>query len=367
MQYNNLDRRVDALTGEVRSLAGSLAGSKAAAILAGARRDAGIAEDGNYRGDPFLKALADARRGDPEANAHIKAVLGTSAATGQAIVPNNFVADLSAATATRNVFRQVMSVNTGITGAGVDIPYELTSISRAIVQSAYGSNKEVRDFQFGEATATLYTYAQIADIGNQLLRQSGGAAEAAARRRLAESFGIAESDAIVNGTGSNQPLGILTAILQFGDIAATKYTLNSETRVAALAGGISKLDTRGVTPNAVVMNPTDYWEMLTETLGTSGSGGWAMDPSNGPFSGAPQMDVWGIPIYRCPELPAGTALVADWTAFDIWIGQEFRIDVSTEGGNRFDQNVTGFRAEEEFGFNAEPGVRTLKVVKVLGL
>jgi hypothetical protein len=29
--------------------------------------------------------------------------------------------------------------------------------------------------------------------------------------------------------------------------------------------------------------------------------------------------------------------------------------------------VTGFRGEEEFGFNAEPYVRTGKFVKVLGL
>jgi hypothetical protein len=38
-----------------------------------------------------------------------------------------------------------------------------------------------------------------------------------------------------------------------------------------------------------------------------------------------------------------------------------------EAGSRFDQNVTGFRGEEEFGFNAEPYVRTGKFVKILGL
>ena len=52
---------------------------------------------------------------------------------------------------------------------------------------------------------------------------------------------------------------------------------------------------------------------------------------------------------------------------DIYIGSEFRIDVSSEAGNRFDQNVTGFRGEEESGFNAEPYIRTGKFVKVLGL
>ena len=45
----------------------------------------------------------------------------------------------------------------------------------------------------------------------------------------------------------------------------------------------------------------------------------------------------------------------------MYIGSEFRIDVSSEAGNRFDQNVTGFRAEEEFGFNATPLCRDRQV------
>ncbi len=85
------------------------------------------------------------------------------------------------------------NVTSGVTGAVVDIPYEITGITAAPLQGAYGSNKDVRDFSFDRATATLYTIAQIADVGNQLLRQSNGAAEASARRRLGRSFGIARS------------------------------------------------------------------------------------------------------------------------------------------------------------------------------
>lgn len=47
-------------------------------------------------------------------------------------------------------------------------------------------------------------------------------------------------------------------------------------------------------------------------------------------------------------------LVGNFSDCQIFIGDEYRIDVSSEAGNRFDQNITGFRAEEEFGFNAEP-------------
>jgi hypothetical protein len=67
------------------------------------------------------------------------------------------------------------------------------------------------------------------------------------------------------------------------------------------------------------------------------------------------------------NLSVGTALAGPWADCDMYIGSEFRIDVSSEAGNRFDQNVTGFRAEEEFGFNATPYVATGKFVKILGL
>lgn len=373
MKYPRSPREIEA---DIASLAHEIdtsypsASVKAAAILAGVQRGdrydtSDIGE--HYTGQPFLKAMVLARRGDPEANSYLKGVLGTSDATGQSIVPNAFVAQLSDVARARNIFRGLMTVTTGVRAAAIDIPYELTSVSAALLQGAFGSNKDIRDYSFGQATATLYTIAQIADVGNQLLRQSGGVAEAQAKRRLGDSIGLAESNYIVNGTGSSQPLGILQAIMARGDILANKYALNTESRVSALAGGIAKLDARGVTPTAIVLNPTDYWTMLKETLGTSGAGGWAVDPAAGAASGQPTTTLWGLPVLRCADLASGTGLVADWTAFDIYLGNDFRIDVSSEAGSRFDQNVTGFRAEEDFGFTAEPAVYTGKVVKVTGI
>jgi hypothetical protein len=93
---------------------------------------------------------------------------------------------------------------------------------------------------------------------------------------------------------------------------------------------------------------------------------------------------------RPSGFPAGQLVRADQGRLGIYIGSEFRIDVSSEAGSRFDPNVTGFpvrvprrlrprtpeprqraarargRAEEEFGFNATPYLATGKFVKVLG-
>jgi HK97 family phage major capsid protein len=347
---------------------------KASAILSGANA---IPMDstksvGRYNENNFLSALIERKNGDTDAQEFVKAVLGTATATGLAIVPNNFVAGLVTQIAANNIYRELFNVVDGVTGAAVDIPYEVTAITAALLQGAYGSNKDIRDFSFARATATLYTIAQIADIGNQLLRQSNGGAEAAARRRLGKSIGILESTYITNGSGSSQPLGFFPAIAANGNVAAFKTALSSEPRLAALGRGIAAMETRGIPRDnlVMVMSPTDFWETAVEGLGTSYAGGWAVDPAGGAAANPPITSAWGVPLRSDPNWPAakiGTALIIERSEVEMFTGQEYRIDVSSEAGNRFDQNITGFRAEEEFGFNAEPYVKTGRVQEVTGI
>jgi hypothetical protein len=131
------------------------------------------------------------------------------------------------------------------------------------------------------------------------------------------------------------------------------------------------MEARGIPADncVIVMHPTDYWETATEGL-SSYTGGWAVDPAGGASANPPITSAWGVPIRRDPWWPStkvGTALIIERSEVDIYTGAEYRIDVSADGGNRFDQNITGFRAEEEFGFNAEPYVRTGRVQEVTGL
>ncbi len=369
-----VEKQLAELDDRLKAFTRTEARSKASAILSGAHLggEASVKSVGRYNEVNFLSALVERRHGDTDAQEFVKAVLGTSAATGQAIVPGNFVSTLVEQIAANNIYRDLFNVVSGVSGAGVNIPYETTAITAALLQGAYGSNKDVRDFGFASATATLYTIAQIADVGNQLLRQSNGAAEASARRRLGKSIGLLESTYITNGSGSSQPLGFFPAFMAYGDVAAFKTTLSSEPRAAALGRGISALEARGIPADnlVIVMNPTDFWEMSTEGLGTSYAGGWAIDPAVGAAANPPIGSVFGVPVRRDANWPAayaGTALIIERTEVEIFTGQEYRIDVSSEAGNRFDQNITGFRAEEEFAFNAEPYIRTGRVQKVLGL
>jgi HK97 family phage major capsid protein len=368
------DAKLRDLETKFASFTRASAQGKAAAILSNvnANPSPALKSVGRYNEVNFLSALIGRKEGDQDAQEFVKGVLGTSLATGTAIIPNNFVAGLVEQIAANNIYRELFNVVNGVTGAGVDIPYEITAITAALLQGAYGSNKDVRDFSFARATATLYTIAQIADIGNQLLRQSNGAAEAAARRRLGKSIGVLEATYITNGSGSSQPLGFFAAIAANGNVAAFKTTLSSEPRLAAIGRGIGAMETRGIPRDnlVVVMSPTDYWEMSTEGLGTSYAGGWAVDPAGGAAANPPITSAWGVPLRSDPNWPSakvGTALIIERSDVEIYTGQEYRIDVSSEAGTRFDQNITGFRAEEEFGFNAEPYVKTGRVQEVIGL
>ena len=371
-KQEEVEGRIKALDDQMKAFMRERAQGKASAILGNGGSPEPIKAIGPYNQVNWLSSLINRRLGDTDAQNFVKAVLGTSSATGTAIIPANFVAGLVEQLALVNPYRGVFAVNTGVTGAGVNIPYETTSITAALLQGAYGSNKDIRDWSFGSATATLYTIAQIADVGNQLLRQSNGAAERSARRRLAGSIGMLEAQYITNGTGSSQPLGFFQAFLQFGDPAAFKTTLSSEPRLATLARGIAAMESRGILrANLVfVCNPTDYWETAAEGLGTSYAGGWAVDPAGGAAANPPITSAWGVPLVTDPNWPstkAGTGLLIDKSEVDIFTGQEYTIDVSSEAGSRFDQNITGFRAEEEFAFNAEPYVRTGRVQKVIGI
>ncbi len=374
-QKSEVEAKLASFDDRLKALTRQNASVKASAILAGVDGGPAIKSVGRYSETNFLSALVNRRLGDTDAQEFVKAVLGTTTATGLAVVPNNFVSGLVEQIAANNIYRQLFNVVSGVQGAGVDIPYEITAITAAMLQGgaagAFGSNKDVRDWSFARATATLYTIAQIADVGNQLLRQSNGAAEASARRRLGKSIAIAEAQFITNGTGSSQPLGFFQAIAANGNIAAYKTALSSQPRLAALGAGLSAMEARGIPADncVIVMHPTDYWETATEGL-SSYTGGWAVDPAGGASANPPITSAWGVPIRRDPWWPSakvGTALIIERSEVDIYTGAEYRIDVSADGGNRFDQNITGFRAEEEFGFNAEPYVRTGRVQEVTGL
>jgi hypothetical protein len=75
-----------------------------------------------------------------------------------------------------------------------------------------------------------------------------------------------------------------------------------------------------------------------------------------PDNGGGMTSMLGIPIKTSTAVPTKTIIVGEWSSAQLFVGDGFRVDTSTEANDRWDKNLTGFRGEEEIGFNADPYV-----------
>mgnify|MGYP001611314332 CR=1 FL=1 len=357
-------QRLDSLFEDVQTLMATRAPSKAA-IIGGAAPSA--------TGKPnasFLLAVKMSRSRDYQEQAEGKALLeafgsefagkatlGDTNAAGGFIVPNAVLTTLIEQSTVPRSIVDLFTVINGVTGNSLQIPFENSAVTRATIVAA-GVTKENQDFIVGAYTASLYTLARILDVGNQLLRQSNGAAEALVRSRLARAFGLGEDYYALNGTGSSQPYGLLTAIGTSGAYVSTFSSPSNTTLagslIAAVITATGALEGRGADADGVVVNTADYY--LGRLQGTDNAGFW-IDP----FAPAPDIGQDGpgplnLRWRHTPTMPTDSLVVGEYRSA-LWIrGLGYRVDVSDQAADRWDQNVTGFRAEEEIAFDARPPV-----------
>ena len=308
---------------------------------------------------------------DPDPAA--KATVGDTDAAGGYLVPNNVVADINLQAQPLRSVVDLFTVVNGVRGSAVDIPWEQAADTRAVIAAA-GATKENSNFAVNNYTATLYTLARIFDVGNQLLRQSEGAAEKLVRSKLARAFGLGEDYYALQGSGSSQPYGLLTALGTSGTYvtshtpSASTIAGNWATAIAKMAGAIAD---RGAIPDGVVMNSGDYWTNLTS--GDPAGPGFFVDPQGGGFSfagaaaGTTGAGPWGLRLRHSPNMPTDSAVVGEFSAAYFFRGQGYRVDVSDQAGDRWDKNLTGFRGEEEIAFDARPPVYTGRFQRVTNI
>lgn len=323
--------------------------------------------------DPVGKAVLDVLQGvrRPDAKAYAfeeawgKATLGTTDATGGWVIPNAIVDDFIVPAQVRNIYRDLMTVRSGVTAFAVDQPFR-SGVRAPAVIAAFGATKENVDLAYNGYTATMYTLARIYDISNQFLRQSRGAAEADVLSELAAAFAQGEANYIREGSGSSQPYGYTAALTNGPATFRSTFSPSASTLagsiLTAIATAAGALAGRGVTPTAGVLAATTYWTMASQGLDGTG---FFYAPAGGPSQIRPNtlLTPWGLPIF--PDAAAdlqGTSavidnlVVADWKAFKVYFGESYRVDSSDQAGTRWDTNLTGFRGEEEMGFDARPVV-----------
>lgn len=319
----------------------------------------------------FGQQLEDGTKAVTYQTAWGKATLGETDAAGGWIIPNAIVDDLIVPAQVTNIYRTLCTIVPGVTAATIDIPFRIGARARAVV-AAFGGTKENVNLVYNGYTATMYTIARIYDIGNQFLRQSRGAAEQDVLSELAAAFAQGESYYVREGSGSSEPFGYTSALTNGPAAFRSTFTASATTLAGsigvAIATAAGALAGRGVSAGgrglSAVMSASSYWTMLSQGLDAAG---FFFNPASGPEAiNAPAgtlISPFGIPVY--PDAAAdlqGTAavtdnlVVGDWKSLKIYFGESYRVDSSDVAGARWDTNLTGFRGEEEIGFDARPAV-----------
>lgn len=313
-----------------------------------------------------LKAMGSVWMDVPsESKGALKATTGATDANGGYLAPRAVVRDFTTVGVARNAYRSLMTVVSGINSNTIEVPHIGLAPSRATIITR-GSTKTNVDVSMSNYTATFYTLAVIHDAANQWLRQTGGQGERVIRERLAQAIALGESYYILNGSGTSEPKGLLTSLGTSGTFV-TSHTASNSTIAGNAATAIAKasgaIANRNRTPDGLVMNAGDFWTFMAQGADAAGfyiapTGGAASVNAVGSFEngGGPVMRIWGLPVFADTNMPADSLVVGAWRECELYIGPDLRIDTSSEAGTRWDQNLTGFRAEEDMAFNADPYV-----------
>jgi HK97 family phage major capsid protein len=328
---------------------------------------------------------------DPET---AKATLGATGATGGYVLPNNLVDSVIKPRTAQAHYENLVTVRPNVNVRGVDQPYRTGAPTR-MQFSDWGTTKENVNEAYGSYTATLGTMARIYDVGKQYLRFSAGLAEQDVMDELAKARILGENFYILAGAGTgtvgtgDPTEGVYTALVAGAAAYTTAFAGASSSTIAGsaaagIAAGLKAMVARSQIPSACVVSATTYFSILTEGsdnagfyIGSTPMAGGAGLSNAAMAAGFRPLENGGVSIFGVPLLwdegfdtNTGTTkagILADWSQFRLYRGTEFRIDTSDQAGTRWDQNLVGFRGEEEIGFHAGSGVSVGAAQLVTGL
>jgi HK97 family phage major capsid protein len=182
-------------------------------------------------------------------------------------------------------------------------------------------------------SVTPKTCVAITDVSEQLLRQTGGTAEALVMNDLAKAVAIDGVDnAVINGTGGAQPIGIKNM---------SGVTTGQDSATATLAKLLAFVSTAGAA-NAIGTAPGWVGNTAAATLLAgrqrftgSDSPLWQGSPSDGYLTGYRAMS--------SEQLSAGNLIFGSWDSVVIADWGVLELAVS-RGGTRFNSLQVGIRA-----------------------
>jgi hypothetical protein len=221
------------------------------------------------------------------------------------------------------------------------IPYvrELspTSYEGAATSVAEGSTKPTATLSFSGAKADPTVLATSLQLSKQLF-QDAPAVVQYVNNRLPYMVKYREDQEFLNGNGTWPDMQGILNVPGIG----TQAAVNSDD-AQTLAVAFAQIENEDGAVSAVVMNPTNAWNMYAKRA----AGGSGTFDAGTPFASLP-MTVWGVPVYRTRAMPAGTALAADFQrGAQIFDREQVNMQVYQE--RYAEQNLVFLLCEERVG------------------
>lgn len=209
---------------------------------------------------------------------------------------------------------------------------QLTAVTNNAAVVPENGIKPLSSLTFNLASAYAYTYADGFKVTNQELADDGIMA-AQLNTVLVQDLAHKIEDIVLNGTGSNQPFGILntTGVLSQPFVSDVPTTLRN---------AITLLQVTSLTDvSSIVLNPADAQNLslIKDTQGRY--------IGNGPF-GAANPIIWQIPYVISTKVPAGTALLGDFSTIQLLDLEGLSIQAFNQNEDDARHNLTYIRAEQ---------------------
>jgi HK97 family phage major capsid protein len=200
---------------------------------------------------------------------------------------------------------------------------------------------------FTLATAAVTTLAHFIPASKQVI-DDASMLQSYINSRLMYGLKLYEESQLLNGTGSNGQLnGIVTQATAWANESP-----NLTNKVDVIRNAIKQAHLSEYRPNAIVMHPTDWYDIDVKKVGSSDDRYVVGNPSE---MGQPRL--WGLPVVITNSMTAGSFLLG---AFDlgcqIWDRQQASIEVSRENSDNFVKNMITILVEERLALTVyRPG------------
>jgi hypothetical protein len=237
---------------------------------------------------------------DPGIMTATASITGSNTAAGRFAINNN---ETIVPIARRQTYiRQIIGM--GATDQEV-YPYLCETPKEGVfgVQNPEGSAKPQVEYKAELKTAVESTIAAWQKIGRQTLTNVRGLSSFIQMVMVADLL-IKEDDELLNGTGSN---GRVQGFLQSASApTAFGLTIPSPQIYDVIAGSAAKLAGLNYTANFALVNPVDYWRMVT-----------LKDQENAYLqniiynASSSSLNVFGIPVFPTTAITAGNFVVGD--------------------------------------------------------